>query len=71
MDHAEKALVCWGFLAGMAAVVLIFFVLGGSPGQLQREWQTDAVMRGYAEYYLDKDNEKQWRWLESEKEMKK
>lgn len=24
----------------------------------------EAVAHGHAEYYLDKDNQRQWRWLE-------
>jgi hypothetical protein len=26
------------------------------------DWKTDAVKAGKAEYYLDKDFNKQWRW---------
>jgi len=26
-------------------------------------WHDQAVEAGYAEYYLDEDNQRQWRWL--------
>ncbi len=26
------------------------------------DWQRDSVKQGHAEYYLDENNNKQWRW---------
>ena len=31
-------------------------------------WEQDAVESGYAEYYVDVDHKKQWRWLRQERE---
>lgn len=49
-----------GFIVG---VVGIFVCLAGMDGAYS-EARSEAVEAGHAEYYLDEDNERQWRWLE-------
>jgi len=34
-------------------------------------WKNEAVKEGHAEYYLDKEHNRQWRWLTVKKIEKK
>jgi len=49
---------------GIAGAVYGFFHLGVQLGreEVTEEFQDDAVKQGHAEYYLDSNNERQWRW---------
>lgn len=48
--------VIGGIVLGIIAGMIIGILLQYSKDQ------ADAVKAGKAEYYLDKDNNKQWRW---------
>jgi len=55
----------------MAVIIFVFFAflafcIGGSEGDrfARESMQDEAVRAGHAEYYLDKDNNRQWRWKE-------
>lgn len=58
------------FEAGTVAIVsLVVGVLcGGLFGVTATNtgWKNRAVESGHAEFYLDEDNNRQWRWLEAE-----
>jgi len=45
-------------------VVFIVIIITGKivPDGTNTKWKNEADKKGYAEYYLDKDNNKQWRW---------
>lgn len=47
-------------VASFAVGVLCGFILGLAA--LASDWKRDAVRNGKAEYYLDKNHKKQWRW---------
>ena len=57
-----------GAIVGIVIIGLMVFMLGCALGDTIGECRTtrtihdEAVKAGHAEYYLDKDNEKQWRW---------
>jgi len=60
----------WGhllinFVVGTAVIWVCLICLSGVS---DREWRKDAVAAGHAEFYLDKDNNRQWRWLPLDKE---
>jgi hypothetical protein len=46
-------------------LMLVAFFAGGVFGSCTRHnwWQYEAVRAGHAEFYLDKDHNRQWRWL--------
>ena len=56
-------------LLSLLAAALLFIVIGFAFGGLvnsllnQGYLQKESVKAGHAEYYLDKDNNRQWRWL--------
>ena len=56
-------------LVWMAVTAFVCFVLGGAAGSYGM--QDKAVEKGHAEYYLDDENNKQWRWLPVEKKESK
>lgn len=48
-------------------VIMVFicgFLLGRLVGNKTDEFHDEAVKKGKAEYYLDENNERQWRWKE-------
>lgn len=49
----------------MAIVAVFCFCLGGFAGKAseRQESRAEAVKAGVAEYYLDKDNNKQFRYI--------
>lgn len=49
------AVIAWSF------IVAIFSYLGGKSDQ-NEESQDEAVKAGKAEYFLNSDNEREWRW---------
>lgn len=58
----------------IASFVLMFvFMIGYAIGSYRAGVivRHNAVEKGLAEYYLDKDNERQFRWNESNKKRKK
>ena len=36
--------------------------------RIEKEWHDEAIKQGHAEYYLDENNERQWRWKDCERE---
>jgi len=44
----------------VAVTSMAVFLLTGT--WVSERWRTDAVKAGKAEYYLDADNQRQWRW---------
>lgn len=51
------------FLAGLTVASLVYIGIIVFTGALSKStWQERAVKAGKAEYYLDADNNKQWRW---------
>ena len=56
MDGPHPMEILLGFLA--------CFMLGAGVGKCAADnnWQDLTVDAGAAEYYLDTDNERQWRW---------
>lgn len=49
-----------GFWAGLIVGVLIMSAI---LSFLNSGWRREAVDRGKAEYYLDQNQNRQWRWL--------
>jgi len=49
----------------VAVTAFVCFILGGVAGDCGM--QDAAVKKGHAEYCLDDDHNKQWRWLPIEK----
>jgi len=49
----------FGLLCGLIFGLLIG---GGVAAFVHSDWKEDSVKAGKAEYYLDADNNKQWRW---------
>lgn len=49
-------------LACIAVMLMLAFALGGLAGS--EAMRRIATEEGHAEYYLDKNNNQQWRWLE-------
>lgn len=52
------------FVGVIAGAFLITVVGSAIIVNHDAEWKKDAVKRGYAEYYLDENNDRQWRWKE-------
>ena len=48
-----------GLLTGMLSIITFVLATGGKPRSV---FQDEAVKSGHAEYYLDENNNKQWRW---------
>ena len=46
-------------IAGFMAILAITYIIGYAHGS--EDEQDDLVKSGHAEYYLDENNEKQWR----------
>ena len=52
-----------GFGAGFVAALVACLLLALGHGcQSEKSWHDEAVKAGKAEYYLDENNNKQWRW---------
>ena len=49
-----------GFL--LSGAFIVFFT--NPIGHETRQMHNEAVTTGHAEYYLDENNERQWRWKE-------
>jgi len=59
-----KIEICWMppiILIGFGVGLFIGLALGGTVAEDAAK--DNAVKTGHAEYYLDKDHNKQWRWL--------
>ena len=48
-----------GLFTGIVLMLIYIATLNATP---ERAWQNLAVKAGKAEYYLDENNDKQWRW---------
>ena len=55
---------------GLKLICIMFLVMAYgwfmgyvSEQSTSNKWKEESVKSGHAEYYLDKDNNKQWRWL--------
>ena len=55
------------WMAVLVSFVMIVLTLSFWSGVKNREWHDRAVKAGHAEFYLDKDNNRQWRWLPLDK----
>ena len=49
-----------GFVLGIVFTLFMIITLVPSPREFL---QKEAVKAGHAEYYLDEDYQRQWRWL--------
>lgn len=56
MDDLGKV----GIILGVIIVLMIIFLLG--YGLSSNQQKIKAVESGHAEFYLDKDHNRQWRW---------
>ncbi len=53
----------FGFLSGVATMTLVMIILVWSfRVQGEDSWQKEAVEAGHAHYYLDENNDKQFKW---------
>ena len=60
MIDDSKQIIGLCVLAFLVCVLLVTITM-----KLHRaHWEDEAVNSGHAEYYLDEDHNKQWRWLE-------
>ena len=50
------------FFAGLVTGILMFMGLLYFTGNTSAQWQDKAVAHGAAEYYLDENYSRQWRW---------
>ena len=51
--------------AVFVAAVLLFAIVA-TRAVVTEGWQNEAVKVGHAEFYLDKEHQRQWRWLPTE-----
>jgi hypothetical protein len=58
MDEDTKATL---LVSVCASIVFAFGCMAGCDGG-RKMIERDAVRAGYAEYYIDADMDKQWRW---------
>lgn len=66
--------VVLGFMAGTIFIRVRDQICLSLPHQVDARWRKEAVDKGHAEYHLDKEYERQWRWLpavEQQDEKKK
>ena len=49
----------FGFVLGAFCIMFMISITGGKPRWV---FQDEAVKFGHAEYYLDENLNKQWRW---------
>ncbi len=49
----------FGFGIGACSILLMVAITGGRSRWV---YQDEAVKAGKAEYYLDENNQRQWRW---------
>lgn len=61
---SESFIITITSVAIVAWTVFIWY-MGFATGQVQVEGrcENDAVKQGHAEYYLDENHQRQWRWL--------
>ncbi len=64
----RETIPSWHCLLFIVASLLAGFILGTLNGCEHME--IEAVDEGHAEYYIDKYNHREWRWLPIEKEDK-
>lgn len=52
-------------IAGLCVVAIITYALGVilTLRFTRADWQDEAVKHNKAEYYLDKEQKRRWRWL--------
>lgn len=60
---AKAAAIAVGVLATLVVLLLFASAVAAAFTQLDHRWERAAVKAGHAEYYLDNNNERQWRWL--------
>lgn len=61
MNTDDFISVVVGFVLGF---LVTLFLCSAYVKSQEKRWQIEAVQRGHAEFYIDKDFEKQWRWKE-------
>lgn len=57
IEDSEDAFF-WGAALGIT-LMFLFSVWMATPDSV---WRKEAVEKGHAEYYLDKEFKRQWRW---------
>lgn len=55
--------IVWAILAFMSLLFTAFVAVGKF---INDQWRDEAEERGHAEYYLDDENNRQWRWKDCE-----
>lgn len=62
-DTSSPEMFFMGVVIGAALCIFVVLMLVIASGTCtERTWQDRAVKAGKAEYYLDADNVRQWRW---------
>ncbi len=61
MSESDAGFTCGVIIMGILATALLFTVNSCDV----TEAHTAAVKAGHAEYYLDANNERQWRWKDN------
>lgn len=56
-----------GIVIGMIAMLLLQTATGMTPRQLDREWEQQAIQRGYAHYEIGTDRAVRFIWNEPAK----
>ena len=51
-------------LAVVAAILIVWglIMIDAAEGNMRTKLESESVKAGHAEYYIDKDFNKQWRW---------
>ena len=69
MMKGELVAAILGILAGSCIVWSItIFVMAANTRDLGNDIRLSAIEAGVGEYYIDKNQDKQWRWIEKEGE---
>ena len=62
-DTSSPEMFFMGAVIGAAvAMCLVLFMTLATGACTEQTWQDRSVKAGKAEYYLDADNRRQWRW---------
>jgi hypothetical protein len=62
---AETNNIGFGIIMGMTIMSCVIApCMMYKESKAENEWHDEAAMRGHAEYFLDHNNERQWRWKE-------
>ena len=61
MSKGDAGLTACAVVALLLLVGVVTYVATRDTRNLA--WRTEAIKQGHAEYYLDAEHERQWRWL--------